>query len=74
MYLTTSRKLHIRRNSNKVDSIETGRMVIDYLLQFSKLLVHHPFQNTDNKILSSLLGLYIQLYLFAYLNDLFKFI
>ena len=67
-----ARKLHIRRNNNKVDSTETARIVVADLISWSdleKVHEHHAFLINDDKILLSLLNLYIQLYLFALLND-----
>ena len=53
-------KFYIRRNNNKVDSIETSRIVIAHLLRYGdleKCIVQHAFLINDDKILSSLLNL-----------------
>ena len=58
--LVGSRKFYTRRNNNKVDPIETGRIVITHLLLRSDLetcMLHHDFLINDDKILSSLLNL-----------------
>ena len=52
----------MRRNNNKVNSIETGRIVIVHLLPWTdftdwKVRVHHDFLINDDKMLSSLLNL-----------------
>ena len=53
-YMKT-RKLYVRRNNNKVDLIEIGRIVIVHLLR--RVHVHHAFLINDDKILSLLLNL-----------------
>ena len=45
------RNSDVRKNKNKADSIETGRIAIPYSL------VEHTFLVNDDKILSSLLNL-----------------
>ena len=55
-----SRKFYMRRNSNKIDSIEIGRMVIAHLLPRSNqenYLYIRFFSITDDKLLSPLLSL-----------------
>ena len=48
----------MRRNNNKVDSSETGRIVNAHLLPwFRKMHECHDFVINDDKILSSLLSL-----------------
>ena len=46
-------KFYIRRNNNKVDSIETRCIIIAHLLPYTDL--HHAFLNNDGEILSSVL-------------------
>ena len=45
-------------------------MVIAYLVLWSDLLVYHAFSITDDKILSLLINLLIQIYMLAHFNDL----
>ena len=51
----STRKFYIKRNSHKVDSIETGSILIAHLL--IEVHVHYAFLINDDKILSSLLNL-----------------
>ena len=67
-----TRKFYIRMNNNKVDSTETLRIVIADFLPWSglqKRMYTTLFLINDNKILSSLLNLWIQLYLSTLLTD-----
>ena len=45
--LLKTRKFYSWRNNNKVDSIETGRIIIAHLLPLSD--VHHVFLMNDDK-------------------------
>ena len=59
-------------NNNKVDTTEIWCIVIADFLPWSdleKCIYTTLFLINDNKILSSLLNLWIQVYLFTLLND-----
>ena len=65
------RKFYIGQNNNKVDSIETGRIVFADLRSWSNLekCMHTTLLINDDKSLSSLLDLQMEFYLFDLLND-----